>query len=84
MDKDGVDQGVRLLSVTGKGLTDIIASFQGRLQHVELNRSRRADVLKTVEDGYGMKTNVYYQTLLELDGADPNSGVKQPAQLVGV
>jgi hypothetical protein len=76
VDKDGIDQGVRLLSVTGKGLTDIVASFAGRSQRVELNRSRRADVLDSLIDGYGLKTNVYYQTLLEADGSDPNSGVK--------
>jgi hypothetical protein len=69
VDKDGIDQGVRLLSVTGKGLTDIVASFAGRAQRVELNRSRRADVLNSLIDGYGLKTNVYYQTLLEADGS---------------
>ncbi len=75
-DNDGIDQGVRLLSVTGKGLTDIVASFEGHLQRVELNHSRRADVLETVTDGYGLKTSVHYQTLLEIDESDPNSGVK--------
>ena len=44
-DKDGVDQGVRLLSVTGKELTDIVVSFAGKAQTVEINRARRADVL---------------------------------------
>jgi hypothetical protein len=75
VDKNGVDQGVRLLSVTGKGLTDIVASFQGRTQTVEVNKARRADVLDSVTDGYGLKTSVFYQTLLEVDGADKDSGV---------
>ena len=44
---DGVDQGVRLIRVTGKGLTDIVASFEGHLQEVDLNRGRRADVLES-------------------------------------
>jgi YD repeat-containing protein len=74
-DKNGIDQGVRLLSVTGKGLTDIVASFQGRTQTVEVNKARRADVLDSVTDGYGLKTSVFYQTLLEVDGADKDSGV---------
>jgi RHS repeat-associated protein len=77
IDKDGVDQGVRLLSVSGKGLTDIVQSFEGRLQTVQLNRSRRADVLNAVTDGYGLKTSIYYQTLLEVDGADESSGVPE-------
>ncbi|MGU3404107.1 RHS repeat-associated core domain-containing protein [Methylobacterium brachiatum] len=74
-DKDGVDQGVRLLSVTGKGLTDIIRAYAGDAPVVETNNSRRADVLESVVDGYGLKTNVFYETLLEADGADPNSGI---------
>ena len=65
-DNDGVDQGVRLLSVTGKGLTDIISSFGGR-QEVYLNRGRRADVLASAMDGYGITTTVSYETLLEYD-----------------
>lgn len=74
-DKDGVDRGVRLLSVTGKGLTDIVASFEGGLQEVFTNRARRADVLAGVTDGYGIKTEIRYQTLLEWDGSDQASGV---------
>ena len=74
-DKDGVDQGVRLLSVTGKGLTDIVASFEGGLQEAYTNRARRADILASVTDGYGIKTEVRYQTLLERDGFDQASGV---------
>ncbi|WP_171054517.1 RHS repeat-associated core domain-containing protein [Roseovarius arcticus] len=74
-DKDGVDQGVRLLSVTGKGLTDIVASFEGGLQEVYTNRARRADILASVTDGYGIRTEVRYQTLLERDGSDQASGV---------
>ena len=58
LSKDGVDQGVRLLSVTGKGLTDIVVSFAGKAQTVEINRARRADVLNSVTDGYGLKTSV--------------------------
>lgn len=75
-DKDGVDQGIRLLSVTGKGLTDIVASFEGHLQEVDINRARRADILTSATDGYGIKTNISYQTLLEYDGSDSASGVK--------
>jgi hypothetical protein len=74
-DAKGVDQGVRLLSLTGKGLTDIIKSFAGSQQVVQLNRSRRADVLESVTDGYGLKTTVFYETLLEVDGSDSESGV---------
>ncbi|TBA07730.1 lipid II-degrading bacteriocin [Rhizobium ruizarguesonis] len=74
-DRNGVDQGVRLLSVTGKGLTDIVASFEGGLQEVHTNRARRADILAQVTDGYGIKTEIRYQTLLERDGSDNASGV---------
>jgi RHS repeat-associated protein len=71
---DGVDQGVRLISVTGKGLTDIVASFAGRQQQVDLNRGRRADVLASVTDGYGITTRVSYETLLEYDCSDSKTG----------
>ena len=76
VDKDGVDQGVRMLSVTGKGLTDIVASFEGHLQEVNVNQARRSDVLSSVTDGYGIKTSISYETLLEYDGSDKASGVK--------
>lgn len=71
---DGVDQGVRLLSVTGKGLTDIVASFAGREQEVDLNRGRRVDVLSSVTDGYGITTKISYETLLEYDCSDSKTG----------
>ncbi|MHC6157517.1 RHS repeat-associated core domain-containing protein [Bradyrhizobium elkanii] len=73
VDGDGVDQGVRLLSVTGKGVTDIVASFGGS-QRVYLNQTRRADVLSSIVDGYGIKTKIAYQTLLEYDCSDSPSG----------
>jgi RHS repeat-associated protein len=72
-DNNGVDQGVRLLSVTGKGLTDIISSFNGR-QEVYLNRGRRADVLASATDGYGITTSISYETLLEYDCSDSPTG----------
>jgi RHS repeat-associated protein len=72
-DNDGVDQGVRLLSVTGKGLTDFVSSFGGR-QEVYLNRGRRADVLASAMDGYGITTTVSYETLLEYDCSDSKTG----------
>jgi YD repeat-containing protein len=75
-DNNGIDQGVRLLSVTGKGLTDIVKSMAGSQQIVQLNRSRRSDILRSVVDGYGLRTNIFYETLLEIDGADPDSGVE--------
>ena len=68
-DGEGIDQGVRLLSVTGKGLTDLIASFAGT-QKVYLNLGRRSDVISSVTDGYGIKTSVAYETLLEYDCSD--------------
>jgi RHS repeat-associated protein len=80
-DKDGVDQGVRLLSVTGKGLTDIVQSFEGRTQSIQLNRSRRADILKSLQDGYGLTTELSYQTLLEVDAFDPGSGIVEAGPL---
>jgi YD repeat-containing protein len=72
-DADGVDQGLRLLSVTGKGLVDVVSSFGGT-QKVYLNRGRRSDVLSSIIDGYGIKTAISYETLLEYDCSD--AGVK--------
>jgi hypothetical protein len=80
-DKNGVDQGVRLLSVTGKGLTDIVRSFEGEKPSVALNQTRRADIFESVTDGFGLKTSVFYQTLIELDGADDRSGVPKKGPL---
>jgi RHS repeat-associated protein len=74
-DKDGLDLGVRLLSVTGKGVTDIIQSFEGTAPDVELNEARRANILESVTDGLGLITNIWYQTLLEIDGSDSNYGM---------
>ncbi|MBX5206830.1 RHS repeat domain-containing protein [Rhizobium sp. NZLR11] len=79
--KDGIDQGARLLSVTGKGLTDIVQAFAGAQPRVYLNNSRRTDVVDTVLDGYGIKTKVFYQTLLEPDGADDRSGITEGGPL---
>ncbi len=83
-DSDGVDQGVRLISVTGKGLTDIVASFEGHLQEVDLNRGRRADVLSSVTDGYGITTTVSYETLLEYDCSNSSTGDDCQASASGV
>lgn len=69
-DKDGVERGVRLLSVTGTGLTDIIQGFAGESPVVERNNSRRADILASITEGYGLTTRVFYATLLEPDGSD--------------
>jgi hypothetical protein len=66
VDGDGVDQGVRLLNVTGKGVTDIVSSFGGA-QRAYLNRTRRADALSSITDGYGITTTIAYQTLLKVD-----------------
>jgi RHS repeat-associated protein len=76
IDKDGADQGVRLLSVTGRGLTDVVQSLRGSSPTVELNTASRADVLQKITDGYSLSTNVYYQTLLEADAS--NSGDPSP------
>ncbi|TBB15098.1 hypothetical protein ELH51_33610 (plasmid) [Rhizobium ruizarguesonis] len=72
-DDDGVDLGVRLLSVTGKGLTDIVASYQGT-QRALLNEGRRSDMLATITDGYGISTKIAYETLLEFDCSDIKPG----------
>ena len=84
-DKDGVDKGVRLLSVTGTGLTDIVQAFAGEPPVVELNNSRRADILKSVTDGYGLITKLSYETLLEHDcprtSTECGSGVREGGPL---
>ena len=76
VDKDGSDQGVRLLSVTGRGLTDIVMSLSGKAPVVELSVAERSDILHKIIDGFGLETNIYYQTLLETDAT--NSGDPHP------
>ncbi|MBV9825375.1 MAG: hypothetical protein JO001_06850, partial [Alphaproteobacteria bacterium] len=83
IDGDGVDQGVRLLNVTGKGVIDIVSSFAGS-QKAYINRARRADVLSSVTDGYGIKTTVAYETLLEYDCSDSPSGADCDQSRAGV
>lgn len=83
-DADGVDQGVRLISVSGKGLTDIVASFEGHLQEVNLNRGRRADILASVTDGYGITTTLSYETLLEYDCSDSKTDSECKGSASGV
>jgi YD repeat-containing protein len=70
-DDQGADLGVRLFDVDGNGLPDILQSFEASptsniaARQVLLNTSRRADVLDTIDTGYGLRTTIDYQTLLE-------------------
>jgi RHS repeat-associated protein len=81
IDKDGLDLGVRVLSVTGRGLSDIVQSFGGDAPKVQLNKSRRADVLAEIAEGMGLRTRIFYQSLLEADNADANYSM--PRNLLG-
>ncbi|WP_429924102.1 eCIS core domain-containing protein [Agrobacterium vitis] len=82
-DSDGVDQGVRLLSVTGKGLSDIVTSYQGT-QRAFLNVGRRSDMLAEITDGYGIATKIAYETLLESDCSGLKPGTECGASESGV
>jgi RHS repeat-associated protein len=72
VDKAGLDLGVRVLSVTGRGLSDIVQSFAGEAPKVQINKARRADVLESIVEGMGLQTRIFYQSLLEADNADSN------------
>ena len=71
IDKDGLDQGIRLFDVDGNGLLDVLQAFASGDANttptiqVLLNSGRRADILATIDTGFGLRTLVFYQTLLE-------------------
>lgn len=70
-DNSGEDLGVRIFDVDGNGLPDIIKSYASGTadsvaeKQIFLNSARRSDVLETIDSGYGLKTSITYQTLLE-------------------
>ena len=77
LDKEGLDQGVRLLDVDGNRLPDVVQSFaEGSsagskpLGMVLVNSGRRADVLSSIDTGYSVKTSLFYQTMLEATPPD--------------
>ncbi|MER2216844.1 toxin TcdB middle/N-terminal domain-containing protein [Methylobacterium brachiatum] len=71
IDKDGLDQGVRLFDADGNGLLDVLQAFASGdantipTTQVLLNSGRRADVLAAIDTGFGLQTSIFYQTLLE-------------------
>jgi RHS repeat-associated protein len=67
VDKDGNDLGVRLVDVDGRGLVDLIQAYNGDSQQVsvKINQVRRSDVIQSIDIGYGSKTALFYQSLLE-------------------
>ena len=73
VDKDGNDLGVRFFDVDGKGLLDIVQAYSGDtvLGTVDLNQAQRSDVIETIDAGYGLVTNIFYQSLLQ--NALPNT-----------
>jgi RHS repeat-associated protein len=75
VDKDNLDQGVRIISVTGRGLSDIVQTFAGDAPKVRLNTSRRAEMLKSVKEGMGLLTTIHYRSLSEND--DPETSYKE-------
>ncbi len=89
VDKDNLDQGVRILSVTGRGLSDIVQSFAGEEPKVRLNTSRRAEMLKSITEGMGLTTTIHYRSLSENDdpgtsyNEDADALYKMPANLLG-
>jgi YD repeat-containing protein len=86
VNEHGVDQGVRLFDVDGNGLLDVIKSFAGGStdsvyeKHVYLNTGRRSDILEAVDSGYGLKTNIFYQTLQEGNANLLGSGITDMAK----
>jgi RHS repeat-associated protein len=72
VDKDGNDLGVRLVDVDGRGLVDLIQAYSGDSQQVsvKINQGRRSDVIQAIDAGYGSKTAIYYQSLLEPVASD--------------
>ncbi|MBR0780760.1 RHS repeat-associated core domain-containing protein [Bradyrhizobium iriomotense] len=89
VDKDGLDLGVRIMSVTGRGLSDIVQSFAGEAPKVRLNTSRRAEMLKAIREGAGLLTAIYYRSLSENDDPatsyveDADTSYRMPKNLLG-
>jgi RHS repeat-associated protein len=81
VDKDGNDLGVRFYDVDGRGLVDIIQSYSGDSQEseVEINQARRSEVIRTIDAGYGLVTNLVYQSLIESSITDAGP-VKLPLE----
>lgn len=71
VDEHGLDQGVRVLDVDGNGLLDVARSFGSSEndkvaeRQVLVNAGRRAGIVTEIAPGYGARTTVQYQTLLE-------------------
>jgi RHS repeat-associated protein len=67
VDKDGNDLGVRLYDVDGRGLVDIIQSYVDNLEEndVQINQGRRSDVIRSIDAGLGLRTDIFYQSLVE-------------------
>lgn len=71
VDNYGEDLGVRIFDVDGNGLLDIIKSYSsGTTENIVeklifLNSGRRSDVLEVIDSGYGLRTSISYQSLLE-------------------
>ena len=85
IDANGVDQGVRFIDVDGNGLIDVVQAFASGPssevieRQVLLNTGRRSDVLDNIERGYGLKTSISYQSMLESPpDAFPWSRVYEP------
>jgi RHS repeat-associated protein len=70
-DKDGLDNGVRFCDVDGNGLIDVLRSYSSGAsgsvaeQLTLLNAGRRSEVLRSIDSGYGLRTSIFYQTMLE-------------------
>ncbi|MGJ5181849.1 RHS repeat-associated core domain-containing protein [Bradyrhizobium oligotrophicum] len=80
VDQDGNDLGIRALDVDGNGILDVVESYvtadsPGATRNkVLLNTGRRTDVLASIDAGYGLKTTLFYQSMLEAnpDGIGEN------------
>lgn len=89
VDKDGLDLGVRIMSVTGRGLSDIVQSFAGEAPKVRLNTSRRAEMLRAIREGTGLLTTIHYRSLSENDDPatsyvqDADANYRMPGNLLG-
>jgi hypothetical protein len=81
VDENGNDLGVRALDVDGNGILDVLESYvtsdaPGTTRNkVLLNTGRRVDVLTSIDAGYGLKTTLYYQSMLEANPEGLGSNV---------
>jgi len=70
VDSEGKDLGVRTVDVDGNGLPDILRSWRDKdgtlTRSAYLNLGSRADTLRAVTNGLGLKTEFAYRSLLRL------------------